>query len=148
MAIATDVATAVETAVQALALAGVGNDQVVRRKVPDVPEGAELPQVVISVGEEGDVRFVDFEGTVVVRYPVAVTIVTDGGAKLADDATVRTWRESIRKKCGDRATYAGVTGFLEVTASGGPPFDRRALSLDFNYSVYSFDVTVLENRAP
>jgi hypothetical protein len=149
VAVASDVANAVETAVEALALTGVAAGQVVRRKIPAVPEDATLPQVVVSVGEEGDIEFADFEGSVFVGYPVAVTIVTAGGAKLADDDTIRTWRESIRRKCHDRAAYAGVTGFLEVKAQGRVPFDEGALSKDFNFSIVAvFTVTCLESRAP
>lgn len=147
MPVSTDIGNALESGIEALALTGVAADQVVRRKIPAVPEGATLPQVVISVGEEGEIRFADFEGSVFVDYPAAVTIVTAGGAKLADDDTLRDWRERVRKKGHDRATYSGVSKFHEVTASGKVPFDVGALSKDFNFSVVAvFTVTCLESR--
>lgn len=146
-AAATNIANAVKTAVEALSLAGV---TVVRRKTPSVPEGtsAGLPQVVVSVRED-----VETERLTAVtkrrRFRFAVTIVTAGGQKLADDDTVHTWRESIDDAVFDkqRATFSAVAGFIHLKALGGPVFDPAALPKDFNYSPLSYEAELIESLA-
>lgn len=143
MSVAGDVATAVETAITALALSGV---TVVRRKTPTLPEGttAALPQVVVSIEAEGEVEQIDYS-TDLVRYPVAVTIVTADG-KNADDDAVRGWRQQIRRAVEARATWSGLSGWNAIGITGRAPFDASALSKDLNYSTIVFTVEVLEPR--
>ena len=143
MSKANDVSAAVKTAIDALALSGV---TCTRRKIPVLPYGKDPPEAVVSIGEEGDTTYLDFEGNVIVRYPCAVTLVTGGGSATADDTTLRDWRESIRKEIDDPVTYSGVSGFHRVSSTGRAPFDTAALSKDFNFSVHVFTVEVLETR--
>lgn len=148
MSVAGDIADAVVTGVRALSLSGVPSSAVVRRKVPTLPHGASPPQVVVSVGAEPETEYLTAAANLN-RYPVAVTIVTAGGKLLADDETVRAWRQSIRRRIDDleRTTFAAVTGFNRVTTGGRSPFDPAALSKDLNYSVQLFTVEVIEQRA-
>ena len=143
MSKANDVADAIKTGVTALALTGV---TVSRSKLPELPPGVSPPEAVVTVGEEGDTIYLDFEGNVIVRYPCAVTLITAGGQVAQDDATFRDWRESIRKKVDDSTIYSTVTGFHRVLSSGRAPFDRSALSKDFNFGIQVFTVEVLETR--
>lgn len=133
-----------KSAVEALALSGV---TVVKRKTPSVPEGttAPLPQVVITVGEEGPTEYLTAT-TKLKTYPLAATIVTAGGVPLADDPTVRAWRQQIEEKLDARATWAGLAGFNEVNITNKLPFDASALAKDFNYSPVVAEVEVLEAR--
>jgi hypothetical protein len=120
----------------------------VKRKTPSVPEGDSLglPQLVISVGEEGAVEYLTAT-TKLKKYPVAVTIVTAAGAKSADDATVRKWREQIEQKLEVFASWASLVGFNEVNIINRAPFDVSALSKDFNYSTVVAEAQVVEDLA-
>ena len=114
--------------------------------MPALPAGKDPIEIVVSIGEEGDTQYLDFEGNVIVRYPLAITIVTGGGLNLADDATIHTWRESIRKKLDDSATFSAVTAFHRVTSSQRSPFDISALPKDLNFSIQLFTIEALETR--
>jgi hypothetical protein len=120
----------------------------VKRKTPSVPEGDTLglPQFVISVGEEGKVERLDAV-TKIKAYPVAATIVTGTGAKAADDATVRKWRQQFEEKLEAAATWAGLAGFNRVNITNKAPFDVNALSKDFNYATVVAEVEVVEEHA-
>lgn len=145
MPVVTDVAEFVKAAVESLGITSGGSPVgVVRRKTPSLPEGKAPPQIVISVGAEGDTEYLDFEGSEKLSYPVAVTIVSGGGTREADDDTVRGWVQQIRELVGDADTWAGFFGFLDVTRDGKLPFDRAALSKDFNYYTQVFTLRVQE----
>jgi hypothetical protein len=120
----------------------------VKRKSPSTPEGDTLglPQLVISVGEEGAVEYLDAQ-TKLKQYPVAVTIVTASGARAADDVTVRKWREQIEQKLESRAAWATLTGFNDVNITNKAPFDISALSKDYNYAAVLAVVEVVEERS-
>jgi hypothetical protein len=147
-----EVGDVAKAAVDALAIAkpspGTGTVPSVKRKTPSVPEGATngLPEFVISVGEEGKVERLTAVSKLK-TYPVAVTIVTNTGAKAADDATVRKWRQQIEQKLEAQATWIGVTGFNRVNITNKPPFDVSALAKDFNYSTVVAEVEVVEDHA-
>jgi hypothetical protein len=143
MSVAGDIADAVVTAVRGLSL--VPSASVVRRKTPSLPQGVDPPQIVVSVGEENEITPLTSTKDRV-RYPVSVTIVTGGGKKLADDDTVREWRESIRVAVNRRATFSGVSEFNQVDPGGKRPFDPGAMAKDLNYSVLTFTVTTREAR--
>lgn len=142
MSVAGSIADAIVTKVTALAL----GPTVVRRKNPSLPQGADPPQIVVSVGEEGPYRPMtatkDF-GT----YPVAVTIVTGGGKKLLDDETLRGWRDQIRVAVNQRATFTSVSQFNQIDPTGKAPFNPAALAKDLNYSTLVFTVTTIETRS-
>jgi len=104
-----------------------------------------VPQFVISVGGEGPTIYLDVEKKIR-AYPVAVTIVTATGAKAADDATVRKWRDQIDAALDTRAAFTTLPGFNDVSAVGRAPFDVSALPKDWNYSVQVFTVEVIEPR--
>ena len=144
MSVAGDIADLTKAAIEALALTGV---TVQRRKTPSLPAGENPPQVVISVGEEPETEYLTAAHNLN-RYAMAVTIVTAGGKKLADDETLRSWRQSIRRKLDDleRTTFAALTGFNRVTTGGRSPFNPAALGKDLNYSVQVFTVEVKETR--
>lgn len=133
-----------KAAVEALALSGA---TVVKRKTPMRPEGAAnaLPEIVVSVGEEGRVEFLTAAHKRK-TYPVAVTIVNRGGTKAGDDPTTRDWREQIEQKLEAKATWAGVTGFILARVTNRAPFDSAALGKDFNYSTVVADVELVEAR--
>lgn len=143
MSKAADVSAAVAAAVTALNLTGV---TVERRKTPAAPEGATLPQAVVSVGEEGEFDYLTARKKLV-TYPAAVTLVTAGGRKLEEDETLRGWREQVWAAVEARAAWAGLAGWNETTAGGREPFDRAALPKDLNFSFLVFRVNVLEDRA-
>ncbi len=145
MPVVADVADYVKAAVESLAITSGGTAvEVVRRKTPSLPEGKSPPQIVISVGAEGATDDMDFEGSDGISYPVAVTIVAAGGTREADDDTVRGWVQQIRRKFADETTWTGFLGFLDCTRDGKLPFDRSALSKDFNYFTQVFTVRVQE----
>lgn len=133
-----------KSAVQALALSGV---TVVKRKTPSLPEGtsAGLPQVVISVGEEGRTEYLSATKKLK-TYPVAATIVTAGGQQAADDATVRDWRQRIELKLEARATWTGLAGWNRVVITNKAPFDQATLSKDYNYATVVAEIEVVETR--
>lgn len=140
------VGDAIEAGLAELGLAvGVVLVTISRRKTPSLPGGKEPPEIVISIGEEGQIEPMDCTRDFV-RYPVAVTIVTGGGAKLGDDATVRAWREQIRKKLQSRSVYAGLAGWNGVSTVGKAPFEPSALPKDYNFSMQVFTVEILESR--
>ncbi len=148
-------AAVVEAAVTAVTALGITHNAVplpvVARKTPSVPEGsaAALPQIVISCGEEGRSEYL----TATLKsktYPVAVTIVAGTGQQLADDATVRQWRQQIELALEARTSWqtgsAAVSGWNRSTVTNKAPFDAGALRTDFNYSVVMCDVEVIEAR--
>lgn len=143
MSVAGNLADAIVTKVRTLSL--VASASVVRRKTPSLPAGTDPPQIVVSIGEEGDVKPMtsakDF-----VNYPVAVTIVTGAGKQLLDDETIRTWRASIRLAINTRSTFSGVTQFNKVSPTGKAPFNPAALAKDLNYSMLVFTVQTIEAR--
>jgi hypothetical protein len=138
------VANAIVTAVQSLGL--VPNASVAKRKTPSLPNGVDPPQIVVSVGEEGQVEALTARKNLV-RYPVAVTIVTGGGKKLIDDETLRDWRGRIREAVDCEACFAGVDEFNQVDVAGKAPFNASALAKDLNYSVLLFTVQAIEPRS-
>lgn len=137
------VGDAAKAAVDLLALPSV---TCVKRKTPSRPEGATapLPEVVVSVGEEGKAERLTAQ-TKLKTYPVAVTIVTAGGQKAADDPTVRDWRQQIEQALFARATWSGIDGWSVVNITDKAPFDTAALSKDFNYSTIVAEVEVVED---
>ena len=119
----------------------------VKRKTPSVPEGESngLPQFVISVGAEERSEYLT--ATLKVKtYPVAVTIVTSTGRQLADDNTVRLWRQQIELALEARSSWANLVGFNDAEITNKAPFDTGALSQDFNYSTVVARVSVVETR--
>lgn len=148
-----EVGDTAKTAVDALAILkpGITPDAAVpsvKRKLPSVPEGDTLglPQFVISVGEEGKVERLTAVSKLK-TYPVAVTIVTNTGAKAADDVTVRKWRQQIEVKLENEMTWMGIAGFNRVNITNKPPFDVSALAKDFNYSTVVAEVEIVEGHA-
>jgi hypothetical protein len=118
---------------------------VVKRKLPGVPQGDTngLPQVVVSVGEEGATEYLT--GTELLKsYPVTVALVTDTGSKAADDAVVRQWRERIEQELDKRSTWVSVPGWNETSLSNSHPFDRAALPKDANYTLVTAVVQMIE----
>jgi hypothetical protein len=142
-----------KTAIDALAIIPPGGTvpiPSVKRKTPSIPEGAsqspQLPQIVISVGEEGMSEYLTAT-TKLKTYPVAVTIVTNTGQQLADDATVRQWRQQIELVLEATATWASVKGWNFTRLTNKAPFDVLALSKDYNYSLLLAEVEVIEARS-
>jgi hypothetical protein len=123
----------------------------VKRKTPSFPEGSvpPLPQLVISVSEEGKTEYLTATQKLK-RYPVAVTIVTSTGHQLADDNTVRQWRQQIEMALEKIANWAALnttnSTFNEANLTNKPPFDVSALSKDFNYAVVVVEVFLIEPR--
>lgn len=117
---------------------------VVVRKLPGVPQGDAngLPQVAVSVGEEGTTEYLTAT-EMLKRYPVSVAIVTATGAKAADDATVRQWRELVEAELNKRSTWA-VPGFNRVDLTNRAPFDPAALPKDANYTLATAVVEMIE----
>jgi hypothetical protein len=144
------IADAVVTAIRGLDL--IPDAKVVRYKTPSLPPGVDPPAIVVVVGEagaEGMTEMIDAR-TKLNRYPTLVVIITAaGGMLLADDATVRTWRDQIEDEIADkeRTTFASVTGFNLVNTTGQAPFDGSVLNKDLNYSAHTFNVEVLETKA-
>lgn len=113
-------------------------------KAPSLPPGLEPPQLVVTVADDGDAEDI-WAGAVLVKYPVAVTIVTAGGTTLGEDATLRTARELIRKLLHRESTYAGVVGLNRTTAGLRLPYDPAGLDKTLNYSTVSATVEVIED---
>lgn len=146
MSKAADVAEAIETAVIAIPSLITAGFVVKRRKLPTLPDGQDPPQAVVSVAEEGDTEYLAFGGKVLIHYPAVVLLVTAGGKKLGDDDTLRGYRESVRKKVDDPTVFASVSQFHKVRSGGSSPFSPPALKQDYNYSLQTFTVTVVESR--
>lgn len=142
------IADAAVAAIEALAL----DDDltVVKRKTPSLPDGTEPPCVVVVVGEGGEEGQTEpISATKKVnRYPVTVVIITAGG-NLADDETIREWRDQIEDALDDRArtTFSTVTGLNVVNTIGKAPFDGALIPRDLNYSAQTFNVEVIESRS-
>lgn len=119
----------------------------VKRKTPSVPEGDSLglPQFVVSVGEEGKTEYLTATQKLK-TYPVAVTIVTATGQQLADDATIRQWRQQIELVLELRNTWVGLAGWNQVEITNKAPFDTTALSKDYDYATVVAEVQVVETR--
>lgn len=143
MSVAGAIADAIVAKVTGLALPGV---TVSRRKTPSLAQGQEPPQIVVSIGEEGTIKPMTAKKDFV-TYPVAVTIITAGGKKLADDETLRIWREQIRVAVNQRGTFSGVPQFNQIDPTGKAPFNAAALAKDLNYSVLVFSVQTIEARS-
>jgi hypothetical protein len=144
------IADAVVTAIRGLAL--VPDASVVKRKTPSLPPGADPPQIVVVVGEAGAEGMTEpvWRTAKLNRYPTLVLIVTAAGGKaLADDETLREWRDLIEDEIDDkeRTTFASVPGFNVVTTTGQAPFDGSVIPKDLNYSAQTFNVEVIEQRA-
>ena len=122
----------------------------VKRKTPSVPEGEQngLPQFVVSVSEEQEVeRLTAAHKLRTVRF--AVTIVTAGGQKAAEDVDVQKWRDQIDDAIYDKqlTAFAGVAGFIHLRAFGGKVYDPAGLAKDFNYSSLAYEAQVSETLA-
>lgn len=139
---AEDLGDRAKTAVEALTLTGV---TVTKRKTPSLPEGKSPPAVVITVVQVKWERLTATEK--VNTFAVTATVITGGGAKAADDATVRKWLKQIESVLEAQATFIAVPGFDGIDIRPGPPFDPAALAKDFNYGFVSADVTVVEGHA-
>jgi hypothetical protein len=144
------IADAVVAAIRGLSL--VPNANVVKRKTPSLPPGADPPQIVVVVGEAGAEGMTEpLTATEKLnRYPTLVVIITAAGGKgLLDDETLRTWRDQIEDEIDDRArtTFASVPGFNVVNTTGQAPFDGSVIPKDLNYSAQTFNVEVIEQRA-
>jgi hypothetical protein len=144
------IADAVVTAIRGLGL--IDAESVVKRKTPSLPPGKDPPCIVVVVGEagaEGQTEPLTWNQKVN-RYPTLVVIITAAGGKaLADDETLRNWRDLIEDEIDDkeRTTFASVPGFNVVTTTGQAPFDGSVIPKDLNYSAQTFNVEVIEQRA-
>ena len=140
------VGAAVAAAVQAI---GITDSAVAvpvdRRKTPSLPSGKKPPRIVVSVGDVPATEYLTADEKLR-TYPVAVTIVTAKGEDLADDPVIRQWRDQIDGAVDTRAAFGSVSGFNQVDAQGGPPFDPAALPKELNYSIQTFAVQVIESR--
>lgn len=145
MSVAGSIADTIVTAIQGLNLTGVASGSVVRRKTPSLPAGKDPIQIVVTVGEETVEPLTARKD--LVKYPCAVTIITSGGHKLADDDTLRTWREQIRVAVNKPACFAAVAEFNQVDPVGKAPFNAAGLAKDLNVSQLIFTVQTLETRA-
>ncbi len=126
-----------------------------RRKTPALPQQPNpinpaslvLPEVVVSVGEEGKYQDITAVGRLV-NYPMAVTIVTAGGAKLAFDDALATIAENIRYTMTLQTNWASQLGanWNQIDAFGKPPFDKNALEKTLNYRIITFTVQTREPR--
>jgi hypothetical protein len=149
MSVAGNIADAVVTAVSALGWTAGDPPAavpVVKRKKPSMPSGKNPMEVVVSVGEEGEVRPMTGSQDWV-KYPATVAIFTAGGKLTGEDADLRDKREELRLALNTRTAFATVPGFNRVTAEGKNPYDPAALAQDLNMSVYVFTVEVAEPRS-
>lgn len=121
---------------------------VVRRKEPVLLDGETAPMVFVCVGDQTPNERVYSGPSPVdlVKYNVAVVLVTKGGKKAAVDDAVLDWRFAVNNLLNAPSTYSGVDGLNEVTGTGKVPFPRSALKADLNYSVMAVVVDVLEDR--
>ena len=151
MSIASDIGTAVQSAIQGIGLeisTGVDlpDTRVLVRKRPELAQKEEPPLVMVCVSDEQPVEWLNVRQKLR-TYTVTVVIATAGGATLQDDTRVRTWRASIEAAVYDdqRACFASVAGFNQCDARPKPPFDPAGLSKDIIWSLQAFDVEVLES---
>lgn len=143
------IADAVVTAIRGLGL--VDSDKVQKLKTPSLPSGVSPPFIAVCVGEmgaEGQTEALAWNKKLN-SYPTVVAIITANGRSLADDETVREWRDAIEDAIDDRArtTFASVAGFNKVDTTGQAPFDGSLISRDLNFSSQTFRVEVIETRA-
>lgn len=120
---------------------------VIKRKLPGIPEGdaSGLPQIVVSVGDEGPTEYLTATQKLK-TYPVTAVIVTGTGAITGDDAPVREWREKVEKELDKRTTWAGVSGWNRVSIRNLDPFERAAMQKDLVFSAVVAVVEVIEAR--
>jgi hypothetical protein len=161
MAIVTDVVNIIGNTLQTMALTYNGDAfSIDDRKTPAVPQepkplsptSLNLPEFVISVGEQGLWKDITggnpaSPGLRLIDYPCAVTIATPTGNLLAFDNALEDIVQQVRFTMTAQATWVpALAEFNEVNGYGRVPFDRRALSATVNYKIITFTVQTLEPR--
>jgi hypothetical protein len=162
LAIATDVVNIIGSTLQGMALTYDGAAfNIDDRKTPAVPQepnplnptNLNLPEFVISIGEERDYKDATAgtpsqPGFRFVNYPCAVTVVTATGNLLAFDNALASICEQIRYTLTLHSTwYPNLAEFNEVNAYGQVPFNAAMLERTLNYHIITFTVQTLEPRA-
>lgn len=137
------IGTAIKSAVEALALAGV--TEVTIRKAPTLPQGAAVPQVIIVVAEGTPAERL-FADQWMVMYEASIIYVTTGGEKLGEDTTLRTIRVALETLVIDDETYEDVPGFNVANPRGTPAYNPAALNALYNYTTVTATVEVEETR--
>lgn len=160
-AVATNIGTAVVTAVQGIGLVvtpavvappspavTLANANVLFRKRPELAPKEEPPKVFVVVGGKPDVE--RLTGTQKLnKWKCAVVIVTAGGTKLENDDRGRTWIEQIETAVFDQqeTTFAGLTGFNRCEVADTGPFDPAALDKSLVWLASNFTVEVITATA-
>lgn len=152
MSVAIDIGAALVTGLRAATFVvstgptvNLPDERIVRRKFAEVPQGGAVPQIIVVVGEDAETERLTATAKLK-RWRVAVVIVTATGGQLQDDARLRDWRDTVDAVAYDaqRATFASVTGFNEVRATGRSPFDAQAAGRDYVFSTQNYEVQVIE----
>lgn len=152
MSVANDIGAAILTALRAATFTvstgptvNLPDERIVRRKVPELPQGDAVPQIIVVVGDDPEQERLTATAKLK-RWRVAVVIVTATGGQLQDDERLRTWRDTVDGVVYDsqRTTFSAVTGFNEVRASGRSPFDPAGAGRDYVFSTQTYTVEVIE----
>jgi hypothetical protein len=146
-----EILTAVKEQIDALGLTSDGTSLPVEiRKLPAVEESIQtLPCVLVAPGGSPEkiaqFSFEDDAG-VSVAYPVDVAIVSAGNRDFVSDVDVLlAWRQQARR-CFQSNSLPGVDRVFRILLNPDPAYDRGALNSNYDYSGFSLEVFVVEQR--
>lgn len=150
-----DIGEAIVTALQSLTFevstgptVNLSDSAIVLRKVAELPQRQNPPQIMVAVTDEQRTRRLTAQ-LKQTYYTALVVIVTARGNKLQDDERIRTWRDQITAKLYDTqgATFTALDGFDEVKYNPRVPFDATLLGKDLCVSVQAFEFEMIETMA-
>lgn len=126
---------------------GLTGATVVSRKVPAVREGETPPVVCVAISEDHDEWETADDATGRAGfYRLTVTIVRRTAGTLADKATVREWRQKIRRKLTEGPGLAGVPAVDWADSLPSPEWEPGLLDDAWDYSTLAFSVKTREPR--
>lgn len=139
------VLAAVIQVVQALPLVPA---QTVRKRKNLILADGENPPLLLAAQGEGWDHEIAWKGTWFVRYPVSIAIAFPKDGVLADDTSLRDWKDMIWPALLDFRNLAAA-GLLEVNRvlpGDRGTFDPAGLSAQVDWAVTDFTVETLEKR--
>lgn len=118
-----------------------------KRKRPyvDRQRGESLPSVIVSPRRER-IESNHFDNTLVVDYPVIVSVVSDGNLLLLNPEWALDMREAVRKTL-YKTTLDGVSEVFDCNYEPEPSYDYPALDTSLDVSIQQFIFRAQEQRS-
>lgn len=155
MSVAGDIADKIVTAIQGIGLVvssgptvTLNNSNVLKRKRPELAEKENPPMIFVVVGENPETE--PISATLkLLKWQVAVVIVSPGGMKLEDDERARGWLDQIEAAVYDKqnTTFSSLSTFNTCDVRGRTPFDPTAMDKGLSYLTTNFTVETLHTLA-